>query len=239
MNIKKSLVANPDIICLGYYDYTKEGSFLPRSNVMKSGFYRKKDLIESVYNKMLFVQPFYTFYILPSVWSKCFKKELLKKVYPSIPDSISLGEDAALTYTAILNANNIYVSDYKGYNYWHLAGSMTKGYRKELHQSVEALFSYFIHLKKVARWNDGNQLDMYCYYIMSYAITNEFYFNYSGSYTEKINNIEKYFTPEIMHLLKKVRVKGVSENVKLCCLKKHFWTFLILYYSIKHRLSRN
>jgi Glycosyltransferases involved in cell wall biogenesis len=61
----------------------------------------------------------------PYLWSKLFKKSLLTKHQLCVDETICCGEDIAVTYPYMLDAESIYLSDYAGYHYVQRQDSMT------------------------------------------------------------------------------------------------------------------
>ena len=60
------------------------------------------------------------------VWNKLFRRELLTKVQLLTDDRITIGEDAAVTYPALLSCSRVAVVEYAGYHYRQRNDSMLK-----------------------------------------------------------------------------------------------------------------
>lgn len=61
-----------DVVCSGYIEYN-DGKCIENKNSIKSGEYSGENL-NLLYKKLLYKEPYYTFGVIPSVWSKIFKK---------------------------------------------------------------------------------------------------------------------------------------------------------------------
>ena len=96
------------------------------SNEVNSGIFQGKRRFD-IYNKMVYSGEYFKPGIIPSVWSKLFKKELLLNAQTKVSDLIRMGEDVACTYPALLNANKIVVdNEIYGYHYRMVEHSMTR-----------------------------------------------------------------------------------------------------------------
>ena len=63
--------------------------------------------------------------IPPFLWSKLFKRCLLEKHQMQVNEDLFCGEDIAVTYPYILEAESVYIADYAGYHYVQRSDSMT------------------------------------------------------------------------------------------------------------------
>lgn len=133
---------DPDLINFNFYnnangkDYEENpGKFL--------GLYNKKELKEKVYCKMLCdrEEPFFTFGIMPNVWNKVFKADLLKANLCT-DDSITFGEDVASSYFCILDADTVYFANDFLYHYRRNLSSMTKAYNRRMPENCKHLLDY-------------------------------------------------------------------------------------------------
>ena len=82
----------------------------------------------------------------PYLWSKLFKKSILTKHQMCVAETICCGEDIAVTYPYILDAESIYFSDYAVYHYVQRQDSMT-GMQSSIGQESDRELIW--HLKKV------------------------------------------------------------------------------------------
>ncbi len=64
-------------------------------------------------------------YISPSIWSKLFKAELVKKSYESVPDDQSIGEDWINIVECVFHCKRISIVDVHAYHYMVRKGSLS------------------------------------------------------------------------------------------------------------------
>lgn len=222
-----------DAICTGYSEYYGEDKSITVSQKIKAGYYDEKALTKCVYPYMLSTAPFFNFYIHPSVCTKCYKKRILEVVYNSIPNDISLGEDVAATYAALLMSSSISVIDYTGYMYRQNPNSMTHTYDKNLYEKIRNLVVYLKQIEKTMRWKAGNQIDEYAVYLLILAKGNEFKYNKSDTYRIKKQNMNRYLDdPVFSGVLSRAKVSGLKNRLILFCLKNHCLLPMYIYGSI-------
>lgn len=105
-----------DIVISGRVEeYKDESKCL--TNKCPSGYYSREEMEQFVFPHMLYNRKGECFDIFPTVWDKVFRREVLEKVLPKIPEDIRVGEDVACAYPAILEANSIYILDKCLYHY--------------------------------------------------------------------------------------------------------------------------
>lgn len=63
-------------------------------------------------------------YIRPSIWSKLFQAQLIKKCYRQVPDSASFGEDVLTLFLAVLESRKVAFLDNAYYHYRIREGSL-------------------------------------------------------------------------------------------------------------------
>lgn len=93
---------------------------------IEGGRYNKQSLMNQVYPKMIVNEAFFEWGLFPSVWDKLWKKEALWDYQMAVDDRLTMGEDAACTYPALLNANSIFVLHKCLYHYRQSTSSMVK-----------------------------------------------------------------------------------------------------------------
>lgn len=95
-------------------------------HAISEGVYDKTALIKYVYPNMIVNGAFFEWGLFPGVWDKLFRKECVEEYQMAVDDRITMGEDAACTYPALLNADSIYVLHECLYHYRQSPGSMIK-----------------------------------------------------------------------------------------------------------------
>lgn len=228
-----------DVICCGYSNYCDDET----KNIEQKipvGLYEKESLNVNVYPRMLSTEPFFSFFVMPSVCSKCFKTEIAKRVYVDIPDDISLGEDAAATYPMLLCADTIAVINYCGYMYRQNQNSMTHTYDKNLYKKVRNLIVHLRTVEKKLDWQSKNQIYEYTLYLLILAKNNEFKYNNSDTYSVKKKNMKRYLSdPIFKEALSRVKLSGARNKFIHFCLKKQFLMPIYIYESLAKRGVKN
>lgn len=99
-------------------DFIKDFSNLSteRKQLLAEGFYTKDKFLVEV-EKIIKEAPFFCPGIHVTLWSKVFKKELLKKYQLRVNDEIRVGEDIAVVFPLILGMENIYIVNSSYYHY--------------------------------------------------------------------------------------------------------------------------
>ncbi len=111
-------------------------------NYAVEGTYSGQEL-EDLKRTILCAEDYCTMQILPFLWNKMFRRDLIKEHVLEADEKITIGEDVAIGFPAILKANKIYVSGAAHYNYIKSEGTMmsTKNEVKELENAVR-LYGY-------------------------------------------------------------------------------------------------
>ncbi len=115
-------------------------------NPISSGVYEDEKLKE-VWKNMISFGPFYRPGITTYVWNKLFKREILLCPQSMVDSRISIGEDGAVTYPALLNCKKVIVVDNVAYHYRQREDSMLKqsaSFSDEA-QKLKYLYDYMIH----------------------------------------------------------------------------------------------
>lgn len=115
-----------DIVCAGFSKDLFSQQF-KRVNSVLDGLYEGESL-EKLYEHMLTYDHNFTIGVTTYVWNKLFRAEIAKNIQQRIDNRISLGEDAAVTYAALLEASRVYICDNSSYHYRQREGSMLRFY---------------------------------------------------------------------------------------------------------------
>lgn len=113
--------SDADIVAVAHYHDIGNDSRLVKNGI-ENGTFETLDIA----SEMLYTGHFYEYGIGPHLVTKLFPTDILKKIKDEIDDNIVAGDDAAITYAAILDAQKICVSDMAGYHYVQNQGSITK-----------------------------------------------------------------------------------------------------------------
>lgn len=229
-----------DVICTGYSSYCGEHEITAVLQPGANRIYNKSELQEEIYLKMLSKKPFYSFYIFPTVWSKCFRKAVVEKACEDIPDEISLGDDVAVTYPVLLEAESVSVINYTGYMYRQNLNSMTHTHDKNLYEKIRNLIVYLKSIEKKTGWQAGNQINEYAVYLLILAKDNEFKYNKKESYRNKKRNMQKYLNdPLFKEILRNVRIEGWKNKFIVFCFKTQLLMTINVYEAILQKGENN
>lgn len=122
----KTLIENDvNIVMCGRFEDTGDTHKAVYHGVSE-GRYGKQELINKVYPNMIVNGSFFEWGIFPGLWDKLFKREIIEEYQMSVDDRLTMGEDAACVYPALLNANSIYVLHECLYHYRQTTTSMVK-----------------------------------------------------------------------------------------------------------------
>lgn len=103
--------------------------------------------------QMLCCKNYFVMGILPYLWNKLIRADLLRDCISVVPDNIEVGEDVAFLMTVLLKARSIRIMEGTGYHYCVRTGSMMDNNEPEREKSnVVALHHY---LYKIFSENEG------------------------------------------------------------------------------------
>lgn len=122
--LSDALNNDADVVCAGFTRDLFEQSALIY-NKYPVGIYRGKAL-DDLKQKMLSDGDFYLLGITTYVWNKLFKRKVILPAQMNVDERISIGEDAAVTYPAIMESECVCVTDCTDYHYRQREDSMLK-----------------------------------------------------------------------------------------------------------------
>lgn len=142
--VTSALTARADMVCAGFTRdlFSKSASFI---NIVSPGIYEGERL-RDIWKSMISSPPFYRPGINTYVWNKLFKREVLLDVQARVDNRISIGEDGAVTYPALLRSSRVAVIENVAYHYRQREDSMLKqssGYSTEA-QKLKYLYQYLM-----------------------------------------------------------------------------------------------
>ena len=116
---------NVDVtICARYIDV--EDKCVVARQGFPSGRYDREELVKTVFPNMITNHKFYEWGIFPNLWDKLFKKDKLSDYQLNTNEYLTMGEDAACVYPALLHVNSIYILEEPLYHYRQSNSSMVK-----------------------------------------------------------------------------------------------------------------
>ena len=113
-----------DVVCAGFTRdlFLKNAHF---SNNVPLGVYTGRRLDE-LKKQMISCGDFFRIGITTYVWNKLFRREVLMKHQLNVDETITIGEDAAVTYPVLLDCECVCVTDHFAYHYRQREDSMLK-----------------------------------------------------------------------------------------------------------------
>ena len=94
-------------------------------NTLPSGTYEGESLV-GLYRQMLSCGKFHSYGITTYLWNKLFRRECILQSQLNVDNGISIGEDAAAVYPALLKCKKVCVTDNCAYHYRQREDSMLK-----------------------------------------------------------------------------------------------------------------
>lgn len=119
--MEAQLKSNADIVVSNHFHELQSGS-----SMIKNGFQAGIYDLEQLENALLYNGRFFNYGILPALWSKLYRRDLLESVYQDMDEEIFAGEDAAVVYPYILECEKICVTDVCRYHYVQRPASMMR-----------------------------------------------------------------------------------------------------------------
>ena len=164
-----AVTTGADMVCSGFTRdlFSKSARFC---NALPSGIYEGEKLTE-LWKSMISFGSYYRPGISTYVWNKLFRKDILVELQNEVDNRISLGEDGAVTYPALLRCSRVAVTDNVAYHYRQREDSMLKqsaGYSAEA-QKLLYLYEYMMKWAKTT----PPELELkrqVCEYVLSIAI---------------------------------------------------------------------
>lgn len=126
-----------DIVLSGHFHDIGTDSRQVRDN-FPVGVYTREQLLPT----LLYAGRFFEYGVQPHMVTKLFKKEIAVKVQTCVDNRIIIGEDAAVVYPGVLEAEKVYISDICAYHYIQHPNSMTKREVKNRAEIYSLLFEY-------------------------------------------------------------------------------------------------
>ncbi len=135
--------AGADLIAVGFTREAEGSPPGPEGNALPSGVYDLSDPAsrpaQDFYRRALYAGPFYRPGIVPSLWSKLIRRELLLALPPPAAD-LRMGDDAAVTYPALARAKRVLVlNECRGYHYRMSGSSLSNRWDPDYFDRVEIL----------------------------------------------------------------------------------------------------
>ncbi len=179
---------NADIVAVGYKE-DRDGVCTERNNRIGSGVY-SRDSLNAFLTRALYDGVFYEPGIVPSLWSKLFRRDLLCGA--ACPDkSIKMGDDAAVSYPAMAGAGTIVVdNNVHPYHYRIVEGSMSRSHDELYFERAEKLIGGLY--KNLSKSREMRRcLLYYALFILNIGIGDLFSRHVKKSIGQKLSIVEK------------------------------------------------
>lgn len=111
-------------------------------NQIPAGTYQR----DSILPRLIYSGHFFEYGLQPHVFTKLIRSEILKRTEMAVSQRICTGEDAAVIYLSILEANQITVTNICGYHYVQRQGSLMKTSQDDELARIQILMQ---HLEQV------------------------------------------------------------------------------------------
>jgi len=108
------------------------------SNTIPKGVYK----CDQILSNLIYSGRFFEYGLQPHLVTKLIRKKILEKTQPSVDQRIRVGEDIAVVYPSVLEAEAIAVTDICGYHYVQHANSVTKVLYQDERESLQHLMNY-------------------------------------------------------------------------------------------------
>lgn len=216
----------PDIVEYNAYKNI-DGKNVEMKTSRFRGYFNEKEVTEKIVPYMLCDkrQKFYTFGVLPAVWSKIIKADILKENL-CVEDEITFGEDVACIYNSLLKCKSFYGMDTPLYYYRQNSRSMTKAYDIRRFERLRVLFDYLE--KNLLQDNEQlkKQYESYVLFCVFYTALNEAKNNVG--FKEMAEKFEKGLEKlGLVDFVYKTTIKvGIPWNTMLWLIKKRKYTML-------------
>lgn len=147
---------------------SSDSGYKTRISNFNEGCYKGEDYEKHIIPRVMCFGEFYRFGVMPYVWNKLYRAELVKECYEKIGDKNSMIEDAACSYPYAVRGGSVYISHKCLYHYRVVGNSM----KRTVNNSVYDVLRQQYHLIKEAYENSQyrecliKQLEYYMVYIL-------------------------------------------------------------------------
>lgn len=156
---------HPDLVVSGY-TRAFEGRNEKIPPLYKQGIYQGRSL-EDLLNNMLNTSTFFKHGVSTYVWNKLFRRSILNNLLFHIPNEITMGEDAAISYSCIAHCSSIAITHGCNYFYRQRVNSMVKAIQsnelEKLHLTNLIHYLYYALLPKLNKTKLKRDLFYYLY----------------------------------------------------------------------------
>lgn len=123
------------------------GKSIPYVNKIKKGVYRGEHLVDAIFPTMICDNDTFQYGLYTYVWNKLFKKDKIFRFQMNVDNRITIGEDAACVYPALLEVESIAITEDTGYHYRQRMNSMLRQ-TSNGSDKVSQLHVFYDYMKK-------------------------------------------------------------------------------------------
>lgn len=153
----------PDMISFGgVEEYSNHSVFI--KNKIDNKLYINED-IEELKNNMIMTGVFWEWRVLPHLWNKMIKLNLIKKTLEDVSDKIEFGEDVANVFPCLVISNSFLSLDYTPYHYRQREGSIVKNRAEQKTENFTEIYA-LLRGKLSGRKLLESQIKFYMFFIL-------------------------------------------------------------------------
>ncbi len=229
-----------DVYCFGFFNRTKTGADeVPQH--FEEGLYDTEEKKNKILSKLIYDpdRKFFTFGMLPSIWSKVVKRELYVKWQMVVDTSVIVGEDFALTVPLMFDAGSIYVIGKSLYDYRVIEGSMSRRFNPNAANCLRGVVTTILDEAKIdpQRCKLRKQLGAYC----AYMVFDHLYFaaKNAKSYGEYKSYADKFSEP-VLNCMRScpTRLDSREAVFETVFVKRRMWRILWITAKIMRRRKK-
>lgn len=188
--LKPAITEKVDVIStIAVYMNYSDGRQLERITPMDMGIYREEDMIKKVYPNFICEDKFYDTSLPTNIYLYMFKREFLQNIQEQVDDEITMGEDMAVTFRSLLEANSLAVINCLGYHYRQRPNSMLHKKSREHFLKINTLYK---NLQRAVKHTNNRDRAL----VMERKIARGIFFAlWVGASNEMIKISENYLFP--------------------------------------------
>ncbi len=126
-------------------------------NAIPSGVY-EGEALDSIKKQMIANGAFYRHGITTYLWNKLFKREVIEKYQMEMDNRITIGEDAATVYPAIMVSKKIVITDNCAYHYRQREDSMLKTATNHNNEYLKVMYLHDYMKQSLKGWSEKYDL---------------------------------------------------------------------------------
>lgn len=146
--VRMSVSDNSDVVASAATFFMGDNRRISR-NAAPEGVYQGEELIE-LKKRLFCYEDYTTMALLPFLWNKLWKKDLIQKYVLAADEKMTIAEDVAIGFPAILSAGRVTVTNKSFYNYRKTSSSMLNQ-KKDALKELENIALVYRNIKSSLR----------------------------------------------------------------------------------------